>query len=170
MRLPLRRQVPKSQKPQGQNCECSLDAYISARLAVIGRQRRHLRGAGGPLAPPRKNKKEKKKRKKKKKEKKRKKKKERKKETMNNVKLLHIKCCFFQFFNSPVALKNKKKFCPPRKSSTDAPVGRFGVWWLLRAHRCPGQMRGGQCHQQWHPTPGIIQLLVHLDLNPGPGG
>ena len=24
---------------------------------------------------------------------------------MNNVKLLHIKCCFFQFFNSPVALK-----------------------------------------------------------------
>ena len=25
---------------------------------------------------------------------------------MNNVKLLHIKCCFFQFFNSPVALKN----------------------------------------------------------------
>ena len=28
---------------------------------------------------------------------------------MNSVKLLHIKCCFFQFFNSPVALKNKKK-------------------------------------------------------------
>ena len=36
----------------------------------------------------------------------RKKKKERKKGTMNNVKLLHIKCCFFQFLNSPVALKN----------------------------------------------------------------
>ena len=34
---------------------------------------------------------------------------------MNNVKLLHIKCCFFQFFNSPVALKNKKKFGPPKK-------------------------------------------------------
>ena len=26
---------------------------------------------------------------------------------MNNVKLLHMKCCFFQFFNCPVALKNK---------------------------------------------------------------
>ena len=40
---------------------------------------------------------------------------------MNNVKLLYIKCCFFQFFNSPVALKNKKKFGPPRKSWNDAP-------------------------------------------------
>ena len=28
---------------------------------------------------------------------------------------------FFQFFNSPVALKNKKKFGPPRKSWNDAP-------------------------------------------------
>ena len=35
---------------------------------------------------------------------------------MNSVnKLLHIKCCFFQFFNSPVALKNKKKFAPKEK-------------------------------------------------------
>ena len=34
---------------------------------------------------------------------------------MNNVKLLHIKCCFFQFFNSPVALKNLKKFRPPQE-------------------------------------------------------
>ena len=25
---------------------------------------------------------------------------------MNNVKLLHVKCCFFQYFNSPEALKN----------------------------------------------------------------
>ena len=54
------------------------------------------------VAPQEKRKKERKKRKKGKKE--------RKKGTMNNVKLLHIKCCFFQFFNSPVALKNKKKF------------------------------------------------------------
>ena len=50
----------------------------------------------------------------------RKKKKERKKEkrkkgTMNNVKLLHIKCCFFQFFKSPVAWKNFKKFAPKKK-------------------------------------------------------
>ena len=76
----------------------------------------HLRGAGGP-SPPKEKEKRKKERKKEKKRKKRKeRKKERKKGTMNNVKLLHIKCCFFQFFNSPVALKNKKKFCPPRKS------------------------------------------------------
>ena len=34
---------------------------------------------------------------------------------MNSVKLLNIKCCFFQFFNSPVALKNLKKFGPQEK-------------------------------------------------------
>ena len=62
-------------------------------------------GAGGPSPP-----KEKEKRKKRKKEKKEKE--ERKKGTMNNVKLLHIKCCFF---NSPMALKNKNKKLPPTK-------------------------------------------------------
>ena len=80
----------------------------------ILKQGRHLRGAGGP-SPPKEKKKEKKKKKKKKKRKKRKKKKERKKGTMYNDKLLHIKCCFFQFFNSPVALKNLKKFWPPQE-------------------------------------------------------
>ena len=39
---------------------------------------------------------------------------------MNNVKLLHIKCCFFQLFNRPVALKNKKNVNPLRKSWNDA--------------------------------------------------
>ena len=39
---------------------------------------------------------------------------------MNNVKLLHIKCIFFQFFNNPVVLKNLKKFAHPRKSWNDA--------------------------------------------------
>ena len=34
---------------------------------------------------------------------------------MNNVKLLHNAELFFQFSNSPVALKNWKKFCPPKK-------------------------------------------------------
>ena len=63
-------------------------------------------GAGG--RPPRKKKKRKKKGKKEQKRKKRKKEEKRKKGTINNVKLLHIKCCFFQFFNSLVALKNKK--------------------------------------------------------------
>ena len=75
-----------------------------------------MRGAGGAVAPPppREKKKEKKK-KRKKREKKKKKKKKRKKGTINNVKLLHIKCCFFQFFNSPVALKNIKKIAPQEK-------------------------------------------------------
>ena len=78
-------------------------------------------GAGGAVAPPqgkrKKNKRKKKKKKKEKREKKKKKKKERKKGTMNKVKLLHIKCCFFQFFNSLVASKNLKKFWPPPRKS-----------------------------------------------------
>ena len=80
-------------------------------------QRRHLGGLGAVAPPPsRKKKKRKKERKKEKKKKKKKKKKKEKKGTMSNFKLLHIKCCFFQFFNSPVALKNKKNVGPPRKS------------------------------------------------------
>ena len=77
-------------------------------------------GGLGDRRPQGKRKKEKKERKKEK-EKKKKKREKRKKGTMNNVKLLHIKCCFFQFFNSPVALKNKKIFGFPRKSWNDAP-------------------------------------------------
>ena len=50
-------------------------------------------GGWGP-SPPRKKKKRKKQKKKEKKEKKKK----RRKGTMNNVKLLHIKCCFFPIF------------------------------------------------------------------------
>ena len=41
---------------------------------------------------------------------------------MNNVKLLHIKCCFFQFFNSPVALKNIKKIWPPQEKVEMTPL------------------------------------------------
>ena len=41
---------------------------------------------------------------------------------MNNVKLQHIKCCFFQFFNSPVALKNKKKIAPPQEKVEMTPL------------------------------------------------
>ena len=51
---------------------------------------------GGPSPPPPKEK-GKKKEKKRKEKKIEKKKKERKKGTMNNVKLLHIKCCFYNF-------------------------------------------------------------------------
>ena len=76
-----------------------------------GKSEASFGGLGGHR-PPRKKKKE---RKKEKRERKREKREKRKKGTMNRVKLLHIKCCFFQFFNSPVALKNKKKFGPPKK-------------------------------------------------------
>ena len=75
-------------------------------------QGRHLRWAGGGPSPPPQGKRKKEK---KKKEKKEEKKEGRKKGTMNNVKLLHIKCCFFQFFNSSVALKNKKIIGPQEK-------------------------------------------------------
>ena len=74
-------------------------------------QGRHLRGLGAVAPSPQgKRKKEKRKNKKWKKE--------RKKEEnyMNTVKLLHIgKVLFFQFFNSPVALKIYKKIGTPRK-------------------------------------------------------
>ena len=73
-------------------------------------------GAGGPSPP------QGKKRKKKRKKKEKRKKEKRKKGTMNSVKLLHIKCCFFQFFNSPVALKNKKKFWLPQEKVEMTPL------------------------------------------------
>ena len=66
-------------------------------------------GAGGRRPPPRKKEQKKEKRKK------RKKRKKKEGNYMNNVKLLYIKCCFFQFFNSQVALKNKKFFGPQEK-------------------------------------------------------
>ena len=44
---------------------------------------------------------------------------------MNNVKLLHIKCCFFQISNSPVALKNKKKIWPPQEKVEMTPLASF---------------------------------------------
>ena len=52
---------------------------------------------------------------------------------MNNVKLLHIKCCVFQIFNSPVALKNKnidppcvwrEKWSGPSMELWSTPQGR----------------------------------------------
>ena len=77
---------------------------------VVEQCRGVIWGGWGAVAPPqgkrKKEKKEKKRKKKRKKRKKREKREKRKKGTMNSVKLLHIKCCFFQFFNSPVALNN----------------------------------------------------------------
>ena len=94
-----------------------------------------FRGGWGAVAPKEKEKR-KKERKKEKREKKRKKReKERSLGTMNDVKLLHVKCCFFQFFNSPVALKIQKKFWPPpRKSWNDAPVPYYCILNPLVAH------------------------------------
>ena len=53
-----------------------------------------------------------------------KRKKERKKGAMNNVTLLHnfIKGCFFQFFNSPVALMNIKQIGPPQEKVEMTPL------------------------------------------------
>ena len=71
-------------------------------------------GGLGAVAPPPPKEKEKRKKERKRKEKKREK---RKKGTMNSVKLLHIKCCFFSNFSIVRwHRKIKKKIWPPRKS------------------------------------------------------
>ena len=73
-------------------------------------------GGWGGLSPPKEKEKKKKGRKKKEKRKKKRKKKERKKGTMNNVKLLHIKCCFFPNFQLSGGIeKLKKNLAPPKK-------------------------------------------------------
>ena len=113
---------------------------------VTATQGRHLRGLGGrrppppPLPPQGKRKKEKKKEKKKKR-KKRKKKEKRKKGTINNVKLLHINCCFSNFSIVRWHLKIKKIW-PPRKSWNDAPAATHSAFvkflsgdWVLRKKR-----------------------------------
>ena len=96
-------------------------------------QRRHWGGAEGrrPL-PRKKRKKEKKKKREKKQKEKEKKIAVRKKEGnyMNNVKLLHIKCCFFQFFNSPVTLKNFNNFAPPPKKKVEMTPLYVCLFWI----------------------------------------
>ena len=76
-------------------------------------QGRHLREAGGDVAPRKEKEKKKKERKKRKKRKKKERKKEGnyKKRQITSYKVLF----FFKFFNCPVALKNKKKIWPPKK-------------------------------------------------------
>ena len=75
---------------------------LGAFLGEFGRFRAgaSFEGGWGGRRPPKEKEKKKKekKEKKEKREKKKKKKKERKKGTMNKVKLLHIKCCFFSIF------------------------------------------------------------------------
>ena len=76
------------------------------------------RGAGGP-SPPREKKKRKKGRKKEKREK-REKKRKRKKGTSRMTLNYYIQSAFFfQFFNSPVALKIKKNFAPPPQEKVE---------------------------------------------------
>ena len=50
---------------------------------------------------------------------------------MNDVKLLHTKCCFFQFFNSPVALKNKKIVRPPQEKVEMTPWYYYSIDQLI---------------------------------------
>ena len=101
-------------------CFFSLYRYLTFQWQLQGR---HLRGTGGPSPPKGKRKKKEKKEKRRKKEKEEKKKKKERKELWITSNYYIIKCCFFifQFFNSPVALKNNKKCWPQRKSWNDAP-------------------------------------------------
>ena len=101
---------------------CFLFAFSS--ILCLSYTEASFGGGWGAVAPPSPKEEEKKKKRKKKEKKEKKGKKERKKEGnyMNNVKLLHIKCCFFQFFNSPVTLKNLKKFGPPQEKVEMTPL------------------------------------------------
>ena len=100
---------------------CSLDIFknLITRNTVRGVIWGELVGVVAVAPPPQGQRK--KERKKEKWEKKKEKKKERKKVTMNNVKLLHIKCCFSNFSIVRWQWKIKKNFGPSRKSWNDAP-------------------------------------------------
>ena len=94
---------------------------ISLKFAAGWRQEGHRSrgviwgGLGGRRPPPQgKRKKEKKKEKKKKEKKEKKRRKKERRELWINVKLLHIKCCFFSNF-SIVRWHWKKKIWPPEK-------------------------------------------------------
>ena len=89
-----------------------------------------FRGAGGPPPPKKKEKRKKEKRKKKRKKRKKRKKEKKGKKKEGNYEWrqittykVHIKCCFFRFFNSPVALKNNKKCWPQEKVEMTPLVG-----------------------------------------------
>ena len=71
-------------------------------------------GLGGRRPPPQ-GKRKKEKRKKKRKKRKKRKKEKKKEGNYEWRQITTYKVLFFQFFNSPVSLKNKKKFCPQEK-------------------------------------------------------
>ena len=120
-------------------------------------QRRHLGGLGA-VAPQGKRKKDKKKEKKKKRGRKREKWEKRKKGTMNSVKLLHIKCCFFQFFNSPVALE-MKKICLPQEKVEMTPLSQANPHKLQRIQNTLAKL---VC--QDHNSPDALSFLHWLPI------
>ena len=83
------------------------EGAIQYKTGMLMRTEASFEGGQGAVAPKQKEKKKKERKKEKKEKREKKEKKERREITT---------CCFFQFFNSPVALKNLKKFGPPRKS------------------------------------------------------
>ena len=83
-------------------------------------------GGWGERPSKEKEKKEKEKKKeKKKKERKEKKREKRKKGTMNSVKLLHIKCCFFPIFQYSGGIEKYKKNFGPQEKVEMTPLPRY---------------------------------------------
>ena len=85
-------------------------------------QRRHLGGLGGRRPPPPQGKSKKEKKKEKKKKEKKEKKREKERRNYEWRQITTYKVLFFQFFNSPVALKNKKIFCPLQEKVEMTPL------------------------------------------------
>ena len=110
---------------------------LAPSILVWGGAEASFGGLGGRRPPPLPQGKRKKKKRKKKKEKKRKKKKrkKRKKRTMNNVKLLHIKCCFFSNFSIVRWHWKIKKISRPQEKVEMTPLGwglKILIWFYLQ--------------------------------------
>ena len=101
-------------------------------------QRRHLGGGLGGRRPPSKENENKQKRKKEKIEKKRKRKKG---TTMNDVKLLHIKCCFFPIFQYSGGIKNEKIFGPREKVEITPLIQLIELMVSYFSNDCNGQIK-----------------------------
>ena len=106
--------LPQSDGGSGWTC-----AVDRARYNIGVHQGRHLRRAGGP---------EEKEKKKEKKEKKKKEKEKRELWITSNYTTYKV-LFFYQFFNSPVALKNKKNSTPQEKVEM-TPLASTWTWTL----------------------------------------
>ena len=144
----------------GAQLRCTGNADCGNRGVIWG-------GLGGRRPPKEKEKtkKERKKRKKKKKEKREKKEEKRKKGTINNVKLLHIKCCFFNFSIVRWHWKIKKKFRPPQEKVEMMPLCGKLSWCkhlLTREHLLTHE-HGWLWKNLWFVrAPGGQQPLLYL--------